>query len=352
MPQVQSANTMMYGAVATPSSRKLMLRRGVLGLITVLVIFVSYESVTVARSVWYFQKGASLLRTPENIEEGTKDVVKAATLRPHALYFRTLSQVYQVVFTNVLQQKVTDANKATIEKALNDSFAQAVAYATKARDLEPENYVNWIVLGQTYQLSVPLKITGAYESAQYAYTEALRRNPLNPRIGLLLASLEVDRGNLEGARSYVLQTISMKPNYLDAYAFLTQIEVNLKNLPGAIQSQTLVTQINPTDPNAFFQLGLLQYYSQDFKGATASFEKTLSLASDYANAKYYLGLTYELTGNRPKAIDMFVDLAKTNPDNQEVQAILKSLQAGISPFSQANQNLSDKKQTVPIKTNR
>jgi tetratricopeptide (TPR) repeat protein len=73
---------------------------------------------------------------------------------------------------------------------------------------------------------------------------------------------------------------------------------------------------------------LLKYNTQDYGGAIDALEKSVALVPDYANAKYFLGLSYEAAGQHAKAIQEFQDLKKSNPDSKEVDAILANLLAG------------------------
>src|SRR6185369_16541790 len=152
------------------------------------------------------------------------------------------------------QKTPTEDEQKQAQKMLTDAISDGVA----ARDADPNNYLNWISLGKVYETATVLNIQGAYESAQNAYIEALRHNPKNPGVILLFALLEVDHGNLNVAKSYVLQALQVKQNYLEAYYLLSQIEVANNNLKGAIDSVTAASVLSPTDPSIFFQLGLLK----------------------------------------------------------------------------------------------
>jgi tetratricopeptide (TPR) repeat protein len=65
------------------------------------------------------------------------------------------------------------------------------------------------------------------------------------------------------------------------------------------------------------------------------------LDSQYANAKYFLGLSYERLGRREDAIKQFEGIKVTNPDNQEIELILSNLKAGKSPFTDARPPIDD-----------
>ena len=56
------------------------------------------------------------------------------------------------------------------------------------------------------------------------------------------------------------------------------------------------------------------------------------MVPEYANAKYFLGLSYYVQGRQEDAIKMFEDLARTNQDNAEVALILSNLRLNKAPF--------------------
>ena len=88
----------------------------------------------------------------------------------------------------------------------------------------------------------------------------------------------------------------------------------------------------PGNPAIYFELGLLKYSIKDYNGAGQAFASALTVAPQYANAQYYLGLTLARLGRLEEAKTYFEGLAVTNPDNKELQTILTSLRAGKSPF--------------------
>jgi tetratricopeptide (TPR) repeat protein len=239
-----------------------------------------------------------------------------------------------------------------VQKEVTATLTDAITAGLNARNADPSNYVNWITLGQVYEAAVPLKVQGAYQSAQTAYTEAFRRNPKNPGIYLLLAQLEVDNGNLNNAVTYGEQAIQMKPNYLNAYFLLAQIAVADKDLKDAIASIQAASVITPTDPSILFQLGYLQFSAGQYSNAVATLQKSLTLSPQYANAQYYLGLSYEALGDHTDAIAQFVALQKTNPTNATVGEILTALQSGKSIFQSQQATTTQKiSKTLPVSEN-
>ena len=77
----------------------------------------------------------------------------------------------------------------------------------------------------------------------------------------------------------------------------------------------------------------------------------MGLSPGYANARYFLGLSYEKLGRVKDAISQFTELKITNPDNKEVSLILSNLKAGRAPFANATppiDNKPEKRSSLPI----
>ena len=83
----------------------------------------------------------------------------------------------------------------------------------------------------------------------------------------------------------------------------------------------------------YFRLGLLYYESKNYTRAAEEFQKSISLVPVYANARYFLGLSYARLGRNADAITEFEAVRSTNPDNVEVNTIIKNLRAGRDPFA-------------------
>ena len=302
-----------------------------------------------SKSLWYFQKSSYALSVSGDLNSAEQLMARAIATVPYDTYYRALSEIELIRLGQVVNQDATKIKEEDLQKQFIEVFTAAVNAGIGARNADPVNYLNWIALGKIYESVIPLKVQQSYESAQFAYNEALRRNPKNPGIYVLFARLEIARGDLKSARNYVSQAIQAKQNYTDAYFLLSQIEVADKNVKGAIDSVTTATVIDPTNANTFFQLGLLKYNAQDITGAITALEQSLKIAPDYANAKYFLGLSYESLGQHDKAIALFEDLAKTNPDSKEVATILESLKVGKPVFTSQQDTKPENRATLPVK---
>ncbi len=302
-------------------------------------------------SLWYFQKSSYALNNNNDTKNSESYMLKAILAVPNDIYYRSLSEIYIVKLNEILSQDPKTVKQEEVQKQFTDGLTSAITAAKTATDRDPSNYLNWVSLGRVYDaVSIPqLNITGAYETAQLTYIEALKRNPKNPGILMLLARLAVNRNDLKQAEVYAQQAVQLKNNYLDAYFLLSQIEVANGNINGAIKSVTSASVIDPTNPAIFFQLGLLKYNQGDFAGAVNALEKATTMTPDYANAKFFLGLSYEVLKDHEKAIKQFEDLKVSNPDSKEVDAILTNLKAGKSIFNNPADSKPEKGKELPLK---
>ena len=87
---------------------------------------------------------------------------------------------------------------------------------------------------------------------------------------------------------------------------------------------------------------------KEYTGAVSALERAIELNSAYANAKYFLGLSYSKLGRRADAIKQFEGLKATNPDNKEIDLILTNLNAGRDPFANAADREPEKRKTPPV----
>jgi cytochrome c-type biogenesis protein CcmH/NrfG len=237
-----------------------------------------------------------------------------------------------------LNQFLSDQGDLTGEEAITkfrNLLGNAIEHARRAGELNPSDYQNWSILGDVYASVVPVGIEGAYDSALTAYNQAYALNPTNPQISLKLARLEAFKGNAAEARNRVNEAISKKSNYSEAAFFLTQLEIQEGNIAAALDSAKSASLLSPNDPLVFFQLGLLHYHSADYQAAINALERAVGLNDQYANARYFLGLSYSNVGRGQDAVAQFEVIEQFNPDNKEVKFILSNLRAGRAPFTDA-----------------
>lgn len=326
----------------------------VLVLILLLIGSVTLGYVALQRYVAsvYFQRGALAANTTGALDKAEALVTKAATLAPTDRYYRFLTEITLARMNALLSQSAAAASAESVRSGFQTLLGAALGTARQAVALNPEDYENLMELGRVYEAVVPLRIDGAYESAKASYEQALTLNPYSPAILLTLARLEIAKGDNAKAREGIARALTEKNNYTEAIFLLSQLEAREGNIKAAIQSAEAASVIAPNDPTVFFQLGLLRFNDRDFRGAADALLRSVGLNPAYANAKYFLGLSYDRLGRAADAIHQFSDLKTTNPDNKEINLILRNLKAGRAPFAEATPPIDDKpekRSKLPVK---
>lgn len=224
--------------------------------------------------------------------------------------------------------QVTDGNQEALQQEFQDSLQTVVTAGQKAVAKNLADYRPFFLMGQVYDLLSRLNVTGAYDQASSTYNAAMVRNPNNPAITLSMARLAATQGDAQATEAYLRASLTQKPNYTDAILFLVQLSIAQNDIASALQAAQAAVQSAPGVAPIWFQLGLLQYATGNSKDAIPSLEQALKIQSDYANAKYFLGLSYYAQNRQVEALTLFEDLARGNPDNEEVGRIIANMQAG------------------------
>jgi tetratricopeptide (TPR) repeat protein len=289
-------------------------------------LYFGYSVATRLIASVYFQKAVVSASLEGDVDKTEAYLVKAVSIAPSDLYSRAVSQLYLSRIGILLND--SEVEKAEAQRLFQQYLSVAIQASNDAIALDPTNYANHASLGQVFEAVIPLKIEGAYEGAKQAYEEALAVNPANPELYLMLARVEVAKGDNEAARSQIRKALELKGDYSEAVYLLAQIQIAEKNVPEAIRSVEAIATISPSDSGVFFQLGLLYYDQKRYPEAVLAFERAVLINPEYANAKYLLGMSYVQTKETAKALEQFKALQASNPDNADIEAIITDLEKG------------------------
>ncbi len=240
-----------------------------------------------------------------------------------------------------LQQLADEASSSPsditeIRNNFQKTLVSAIQQGQTAAQLSVNDYRPYVDLARIYEFLYPLKIQGAYDGAYQAYQQAIKRDPTNPTLPLLLARLEATddlKGNLNEVQKLITQSLQLKSNYTDAFLLSEQVEVAQNNLPEATRAIEAAVQSAPDQAPLWLELGLLNYSAGNMQNAIPALEQAVALVPSYANAKYFLGLAYYKQGRAQDAIDIFTQIQKDNPTNTDVAHILQNMRWGIDPFA-------------------
>jgi len=219
-------------------------------LLIILMIFsaaISFKYIQRFVSVSYFGKALSATTVPS-----AEDYIsKALSLYSNDLYLRTYSQIYLVKLNAIAKKgsSLSDTEKADLQA----SFDQAINSAQLATTYDPSNYLNFQLLGSTYQAVGSLGVKDSYAKAVLAYQAASNLNPLNPGLKLAMAGASFVDGKVKEAKDYANSALSLKQDYLDALVTLSQIAKSEGNNSMALSYAQAALSLSPEDKN------LIQY---------------------------------------------------------------------------------------------
>ncbi|MEK7551856.1 MAG: tetratricopeptide repeat protein [Patescibacteria group bacterium] len=318
-----------------------------------IAVFIVFVAVNLVNSVLVYKKSIAAFSFEKglasfyagNLKEAENNFKKALTVSENDIYRRSLSEFYVLK----LQQFTQDIKEPTPEqvKTFEQIFQNAIQNIEVALRLNPNNLENRIQLGKIYQFLAEIQTKGAYNTAKGIYLGAQTLDPHNPILNFLLANLEVSSGTLDEALKFVTDAISQKPNFGDAMLLHSRIKFLQKDIDGAIISAIETIKVFPKEPYLYFHLGLLFYQKEDYENAATVLNEAVVLLPDFANARYFAGLSLAQLGKNAEAIVHFEKIKETNSDSAEVKLILENLKAGKDPFfnAKAPTNVDPKKRS-------
>lgn len=189
-------------------------------------VVLSFKFVERFAGVIYYTRALSAATVPE----AEAAISKAVSLNTNDLFLRTQSQVYLARLNSEAEANPEPTPEKIIE--LQGVFNGAVNSAVAATVFNHTNYLNFQALGIVYETAGSLGVASSYEKALEAYRAAGNLSPTNPGIKLALARTYLVLKQPVEAKEYGRLAFTLKPNYVEALIFLSQ----LANAEGDIEA--------------------------------------------------------------------------------------------------------------------
>lgn len=316
-------NTGVLIDVTTSRQYGLLLIAAVLVIIissTLSVIGVSKQfvsNVVYADTVRAFQQGADLV----TVDSG---LARAADLTPQDLFF---SERAQVRLAELARLQAVDAASFN-EQAFASVLAEGIGLAEQAVALDATNPSNYILLTNFYSLLDPAQFEGVRERNEALFARARELDGTNPSYFILMAQYKARIGDLEAARTHLEDAVRLKSNYTDALFLLSQLDIQEGNTEAAIAGTRSIISLEPNNPTRYFQLGVLLATTNNLNAAASAFEQAVAIDTSYANARYFLGLTYLDLDRTADALTQLRLVQETNQDNEIVRSLISQVESG------------------------
>ncbi len=204
------------------NSRNEFLGNVILVVLLIASLSLGYLLVKKALAAADFQSGVDEYNKTGNLDVTEAKILKAYDLSQDDLYLRNLVQIEIVRMNGILSD--TKTSPEILKTKFQDALAAALGYAKSAVLFNKSDYQNWVSLGNLYETLSLIKMNGAYENGRAAYEEALKRNPKNPVMYFLLARLDAENGNLNGALQNVKMSLQLKSDFTEGLKLQEQIQ--------------------------------------------------------------------------------------------------------------------------------
>lgn len=283
------------------------------------------------------------------LEEVVASLTKAINIDPSRdVYYRNISLAAFALANQRVAEKGQDLSaddSAYISAMIKDALRSADA----AVNISPKDSQNYISLANVYE-GVLVSMEQADEQAIENYQKALELDPKNPALYQRIANIYVTLADVEASRQqqqnqstelpekskeYLVlakenigKALQIKSDYTEANLLLSSIYEKEGNLDKAIENEKNNKELYPGDPVINFRLGLIYYKKEDFKNAEIEFSEAIRLNSKYANARYFLALTYSKEEQKDKALEQLRLIEKENQDNNDLKKMISNLENG------------------------
>lgn len=279
-------------------------------------------------------------RQTASVDGTIPQYIKALRLYPQeGRYFTRISQEYMALAN-------AEGRKGENERDVNRIaflVREGVASGNRAKDLMPNDVLSTEALGLIYE-NASIFATDALPRAEETYKRALELEPQNPlfqiklgQIKRLTADSKQDGAEktalYEEARGYFQGSIEKKPDLAIAYYNLAVAEARLKRVDAAIEQTRKALQYAPTNLSFKYNLGAL-YQLRNGEGDRDMTEKIyqeiLTANERLIDVRLSLGLLYESTNRRDMALREYEKILSFLPEEEGTNEAVKQTRAQIN----------------------
>ena len=175
-------------------------------------------------------------------------------------------------------------------------YEAGIRHASEFVRIEPKSYEAWFNLGLASQLSNRL------DEAEKAYREAsgldgARIDPL-----LNLGSVLMERGRIAEAQACFDRALAQDPQNSDALWNLALLAERQGDLARAETYTQRLLDGHAEKIEALFHLGYLRFLQRNWAGSIETFQACLGQRRDWLDARVYLALAFQNSGNPASAV--------------------------------------------------
>lgn len=160
---------------------------------------------------------------------------------------------------------------------------------------------------------------GRWAEAEQHLRNAIKSDPANHNNSLLLSNigtLQRYQGKNEEAIKNYTMALDMTPNAVTILSNRAAAYMAVDSIALSERDYRRITELDPSNTEARYNLGIIDIQRQDYKGAEDEFMGILKISPNSALAQEGLGKLNEVNGNYTKAIECYSKIVKVRPSSQ------------------------------------
>lgn len=222
---------------------------------------------------------------------------------------------YSVAVTNLRKAVELEPDFAEAQYNLGillmelDQSEEAIGPLEKAKLIDPEVLDYTVALGRAYAA------TGKVDDAEPLFLEVVAREPNNLAAKNNLAALNLQRGDIEQALSYVHEILREDDQNAPAIKTMGLVYKLQDNRSLAKYMFNKAVKIQEDDADLHNNLGLVFMSEDDVPRAVNSFQKAIDLDPNYLEARLNLGSILLEYLDYDRANEQFVEAVRISPDH-------------------------------------
>lgn len=279
-------------------------------------------------------------RMEPSVETTIPEYIKALRLYPQeGRYFTRVSQEYMALANAEGRKPAEERNVDRIAVLVREG----VGSGNRAKDLMPNDVLSTEALGLIYE-NASIFATDALPRAEETYQRALELEPQNPLFQIKLGQIKrlTADGMQDGAektalyeesRNYFQAAVDKKPDLAVAYYNKAVAEARLKQVDAAIEDTKSALRYAPSNLSFRYNLAAL-YQLRNKEGDRDTAEKTykdiLSANERLIDVRLSLGLLYESTNRRSDALAEYEKILTYLPSEDGSTDAIKQTRAQVN----------------------
>lgn len=189
-----------------------------------------------------------------------------------------------------------------------------------AVEQKPQDMVGYSALIELYNRQKK------FDAAEAVVQSGLRELPGNANLRLALGTLQIQKGDHDGAIATYEALLKDKPNSPIAVNNLVSLLLDHRSDQASLDRAFALSELLKNSDIAQFDdtLGWAQYKHGDFQAAVSLLEKAASRLPNSATVRYHLGESYQATGASEKASEAFKVALALEPDGTPLKDQIRS----------------------------